>query len=397
MADIVKKFVLITENFPPCAGGGIAEWALGISENLSSMNHQVTVLSKWQKQTDINIHKDKLFRLKRMAGHDWRKFRYWYSLFYLWLFLRSNPECYIIATTWELGYCFVFLKKYFPLAKLVTIAHGREVTKLNKKKELKKFRKTIETSLLVFGVSRFTRNAILGKINGESKHKIVCLPNDVDTKRFYYDDDYNQILEYLEVPKGHKIIITLARIIERKGHDTVILCLPKVISQFPNTTYIIAGPRQERYYKKLIKLIEKLNLERNVIFTKFVNEDDLKKYYSQSDVYVMVSRTLPDGDSEGFGITFLEANACQCPVIGSYSGGIPDAVSDGISGYLVPPDDPDALAEKIIHIFSKPDLAEKLGEDGKKLIEEKFTWSKISSQLLFELDKMEGNHKTLSY
>ena len=84
-------------------------------------------------------------------------------------------------------------------------------------------------------------------------------------------------------------------------------------------------------------------------------------------------------------------------MIGSYSGGIPDAVSDGISGYLVPPDDPDALAEKIIHIFSKPDLAEKLGEDGKKLIEEKFTWSKISSQLLFELDKMEGNHKTLSY
>ena len=103
MADIVKKFVLITENFPPCVVGGIGEWALGISENLCLKNHSVTVLSKWKKGVDLSFHHDKPFTIKAMAGHDWRKFRYWYSLFYVWLFLKSNPECYIIATTWELG------------------------------------------------------------------------------------------------------------------------------------------------------------------------------------------------------------------------------------------------------------------------------------------------------
>ena len=108
MSKAGKNIAIITENFPPCAGGGIAEWALGISENLSSMNHQVTVLSKWQKQTDINIHKDKLFRVKRMGGHNWRKFRYWYSLFYLWLFLRSNMG---------IGLLFCFLEKVFSVSK----------------------------------------------------------------------------------------------------------------------------------------------------------------------------------------------------------------------------------------------------------------------------------------
>ncbi|MCD4693028.1 MAG: hypothetical protein K8R79_08950, partial [Calditrichales bacterium] len=148
MKNIKYNFAVITENFPPCAGGGIAEWALGVSENLSRFGHKVTVYSKWKGNVDLNIHNDKMFNIKRMRGHDWRKFRFWYSLYYIRKFLKTNPNGVILATSWELGHPFVFLKRRFPKAKLITIAHGLEVTKINTDKKLESFQQTINNSQL---------------------------------------------------------------------------------------------------------------------------------------------------------------------------------------------------------------------------------------------------------
>jgi len=387
-------FAIFTENFPPCAGGGIAEWAYGVGDNLSKLGHYVTIYTRWKrKNVDFNIHHEKLFLLQSMSGHDWHKYRFWYSLYYQWLYLRKNPGGVIIATTWELGYPFVYLKKHFPHAKIIIVNHGSEIYRLKKERKIKSFQRTCECADLVIAVSRFTRKTTISLLQSDNQDHIVFIPNGVDIERFNPVLGSRRILRQLGITENSKIILTLARVIERKGHDTVVRSLKKILKEFPETIYIIAGPCEQSYYRKLQGLIKNLGLEHNVVFIGYVDSKNLSKYYSSSDVYIMMSRTLESqGDCEGFGITFLEANACHCPVIGSDSGGIPDAVEDGVNGYLIPADDENRLADTVIALFRNPDLAKKMGKDGRKRIEERFTWERITGRILTELEKRDAKY-----
>ena len=126
-----------------------------------------------------------------------------------------------------------------------------------------------------------------------------------------------------------------------------------------------------------------LYLDDHVLFTGYVDPDQLNSLYNLCDVYVMLSRELvARGDTEGFGITFLEANACGKPVIGGDSGGVSDAILDGVTGFLVDPLDVDGVAEKLILLLEDPDLARRLGQQGRARVEGSFTWDGITKQLL---------------
>jgi len=381
-------FIIISDNFPPCKGGGIAEWALGIALNLGKNGYDVTVLSRWKEpEAAIRQHKSQPFQVHNMKGRDWNRYRYWYALYHLWQALRKTPHAIVIAATWELGAPMTRLKKLFPECRYIVVGHGLEVTKIEKTGKIKSFNATINRALTTIAVSRFTQEEINKRIHS-THNKAVFLPNGVDISRFHYTDNYAHIKEQLSIAPSTKIILTLARVIERKGHDTVLRALPKVLARHPDTVYIIAGPGHGTYIDKLNALIKELHLTKNVRFTSFVDDKDLNAFYSMSNIYVMVSRLIEsEGDSEGFGITFLEANACGCPVIGSYSGGIPDAVEDGINGFLVQPDDAEALAKKIIQIFDSKNLHQKLADQGLKRVQSQFTWEIITEQLLSIIKK----------
>lgn len=386
-----KHFAILTENFPPCKGGGIAEWALGVATNIGLVGNQVTVYSKWKQKPDLSQHDSLPFSIVEMAAHDWKTWRSLYSFWYTFKILRKNPKTVIVATTWELASPINLLKKFFPKAEWITIAHGLEVTKLKSAREIKKFQSVIELSTVVIAVSQFTRDSIIEKMKNRRHDHIYFVPNGVDLNRFKPSETALEFKRKLGISDSAKIILTLSRVIERKGHDTVIEALPKILAEFPETVYVIGGPWREDFYQKLQNQITKFQLERKVIFTGFINDEDLNDYYTMADVYIMVSRILKsNNDSEGFGITFLEANACLAPVIGSYSGGIPDAIEDGVSGYLVQPDDPDAVAERILKIFRDPDLKKSLGENGRKRIEKGFTWKILTKMIL---DFYESNRK----
>ena len=88
------------------------------------------------------------------------------------------------------------------------------------------------------------------------------------------------------------------------------------------------------------------------------------------------------GDTEGFGITYLEANACGKPVIGGDSGGVGDAIADGESGYLVDPLDAEGIAAKLLYLLKHAEEAERMGRYGRKRVEEAFTWDAIAVRLL---------------
>jgi phosphatidylinositol alpha-1,6-mannosyltransferase len=118
------------------------------------------------------------------------------------------------------------------------------------------------------------------------------------------------------------------------------------------------------------------------VFAGFVPNEVRGAFYDACDIYAMPSREIPEkGDVEGFGITYLEANAFGKPVIGGRSGGVAEAVIDGVTGILVDPWDVNAIASACIRFLKDPDLAERLGRQGRDRVKTEFSWDMICGEL----------------
>ena len=379
------NIAIITGHFPPSKGGGIAEWALGIARELPKLGHTTSVYVTHRKDRDLDIHKEEQFECRPMYGRNWHEFHRFYAGYYMWKILKENPETIFIVTTWGMAKAFNFLKKRYPKSKMIVVAHGLEITRLKSLRELKTMTKVVSSSDLVLSVSKFTRDEIINRLDRIDTNHVKFLPNGVDTNRFFPSKVDDAFLQKYNIPVGSDIILTLARIIKRKAHDDVIKAMPDILTEFPKAHYVIAGPHRKKdpYLHYLKQLTKELSVENHVTFIDFIPEEDLKKIYSVSKVYVMASRTLHEtGDSEGFGITFLEANACGCPVIGSYEGGIPDAVENEINGLLVPSDSPNDISKSIKKLFSNEDYRKNIAKMGMARVSEKFTWEKLTIQML---------------
>ena len=379
------NIAIITGHFPPSKGGGIAEWALGIARELPKLGHTTSVYVTHRKDRDLAIHKEEQFECRPMYGRNWHEFHRFYAGYYMWKILKENPETIFIVTTWGMAKAFNYLKKRYPKSKMIVVAHGLEITRLKSLRELKTMTKVVSSSDLVLSVSKFTRDEIINRLDRIDTNHVKFLPNGVDTNRFFPSKVDDAFLQKYSIPVGSDIILTLARIIKRKAHDDVIKAMPDILTEFPKAHYVIAGPHRKKdsYLHYLKQLTKELSVENHVTFIDFIPEEDLKKIYSASKVYVMASRTLHEtGDSEGFGITFLEANACGCPVIGSYEGGIPDAVENEINGLLVPSDSPNDISKSIKKLFSNEDYRKNIAKMGMARVSEKFTWEKLTIQML---------------
>jgi phosphatidylinositol alpha-1,6-mannosyltransferase len=172
-------------------------------------------------------------------------------------------------------------------------------------------------------------------------------------------------------------------LIERKGHDRVLSALPRIVEHFRDTLYCIVGIGP--YEGKLREQVKRLNLEESVRFMGRVSEEELVFLYNACQVFVMPSREISEGGHvEGFGIVYLEANACGKPVIGGRSGGVLEAIREGQTGWLVDPDSASDLADKIIDLLSHPEKAQALGEQGLQWVRKTFNWEDYAEQV-FEL------------
>ena len=381
----MKNVAIITGHFPPCKGGGIAEWALGIARELPKIGYQTSVYATNRKDRDLTVHKDESFSCVTMYGRNWHEFHKWYSMYYMWKILNKNPETIFIATTWGMAKSYSYLKKKYPQSKMIVVAHGLEVTRLKEGKELTSFKNVVNDSDLILCVSKYTKNEIIDRVDGIETNHIKFLPNGVDINRFFPVENTAGFLNRYNIPENSNIILTLARIIRRKGHDTVIKCLPSLIKKFPNIQYVIAGPHRKKdtYLDELKLLAKELSVENHIVFVDYIPDSDLNEIYSRSQVYVMVSRTYNDiGDSEGFGITFLEANACGCPVIGSTEGGIPDAVENNKNGLLVPADDIKSLTKAIEKFLEDQSFRRKIIDKGIERVNNDFTWEKLTIKMV---------------
>lgn len=374
-----KKIIVFSEDFPPVSGG-VAQWAAGVAVGIHKQGHEIRVLTRYRKEF---LPKSDLyeFPISFIKGKRWKQFRSLYCHQSIKsIYQQGYKPDLIIATTWNFARGIINLARE-NRTKLITVVHGLEVTR--KMPFIKKLwlKRTLHMSDLVIAVSQFTRDRIIENHSANGIN-ISVIQNGVNISKFDPQVDTSDLKKKFGI-KDEKIILTLARVIERKGHDKVIEALPRIKKQIPNTKYIIAGDWKEDYFRKLKALVTELQLDQTVIFTGYISPDDVKYFYNLCDVYIMPSRELEkEGDTEGFGITFLEANACEKPVIGGNSGGVGDAIVDGETGFLVNPLDTEEIAEKLMQLLSDSELSQQMGKQGRRRIEKEFTWDIISTKIM---------------
>lgn len=201
-------------------------------------------------------------------------------------------------------------------------------------------------------ISNFTCNEIqkkIGKINSE----VINLG--VDLNKFGICPAKNQ--------NSEKIILGVGALKFRKGYHVSIPAIAKVKEHYPDIKYYIVGNQSNlEYFNKLKTLVEKYGLNNNVEFLRELSDQDLNKLYCDCGLFLLTS--VNDGHSfEGFGLVYIEANACAKPVVGATGSGAEDAIKDGYSGFLVPQNDINATSKAILKILDDQELYKKMSKD----------------------------------
>ncbi|HYT05866.1 MAG TPA: glycosyltransferase family 4 protein [Gemmatimonadales bacterium] len=201
-----------------------------------------------------------------------------------------------------------------------------------------------------------------------------------DPVRFRPGVDTSDVRQRFELPDGAAPwLLTVARLEPHKGVDTVIKALPAILEQAPTVRYAVAGAGPAR--EPLEKLARKTGVADRVRFLGQVGERDLPALYNVASVYVGASRRAERIGVEGFGIALVEAAACGLPVVAGNSGGIPDAVREGETGFLVPPEDPAALGEAVTRLLADAALARRVGAAGRRAVETYYNWDRVVRDL----------------
>ena len=166
----------------------------------------------------------------------------------------------------------------------------------------------------------------------------------------------------------------------RKGQDVLIQALPLVRARVPDAALLVVGGGP--YRGRLERLVAERGLGRHVVLTGSVPWAELPAHFDAGDVFAMPARTRNRGlDVEGLGIVYLEASATGLPVVAGDSGGAPDAVLEGETGFVVPGADVDAVADRVARLLEDGGLARRMGERGRAWVEEAWRWDTIGLRL----------------
>lgn len=317
--------------------GGIKNFNCNFLEVLLNQRHRVVVVSLNDREKYINPYVIS-FPVGSIIGFLSKFLFVFYSFYSV---INCKPKLIVcghidfIPVAQILNYLFSI--------PFVCIVHGVEI----------KFLKKIEKRCLIkaksiLAASRFTRDCILKVVPGYPNEKIFVVGNTFDDKKFSPSPRPEYLLRRLSLQKDDLVIMTVSRLDNReqyKGHDKVLMVLKEIHQDFPSLHYIIVGSGDD--LPRIKALAKKLKIENKVIFCNSVSDEELPDYYSLCDVFVMPS------SYEGFGIVFLEALSSGKPVVAGIKDGSADPLLDGQLGYLVDPDDLEALKNVIIKILKK--------------------------------------------
>ena len=247
---------------------------------------------------------------------------------------------------------------------------------------------------LVITNSEFTREFVA--TCGVAASRIVKICPGADPAHFRPGVDSSALARRLGV-EGRPTLLTVSRIVRAnryKGHDVVLRALPQVVREIPDLAYLVVGEGDDLDY--LRRLASECGVRENVVFAGRVSDEELPLLYNACDAFIMCSREDRSRRgilAEGFGIALVEASACGKPVIAGRSGGIGDAVKDGVTGLLVDPLDSDAVADAILKVLRDPAMAERLGANGRLWVETEMNWARAAEEFERAMEQFFPNGK----
>ncbi len=329
------KSLLVTFNYPPDLGGMAEYYAVIVKR----ANGEIMVLHLPYKKTPLS----------------------WLSYFPELFRRRKKFDRLLVGNILPLGYLALVLKFFCGISYNV-YTHGKDV--LRELSFWKRFWAGVILSNAgeFYANSEYVRNSIANRY-GISREKIIVEYPRVDVVALQKD-----ALSVEPVPKNSPfVLLSVGRLVERKGFDMVI----RAISRLRGISYWIIGEGEDEMRLRAIAKI--CNIENAVHFFGAVSRPALYGYYKSCDAFIMPSRDI-NGDVEGFGIVFLEAAVFKKPAIGGRSGGIPEAIDEGRTGFLADPLDPKDIARAIERCMNNPFLTREMGERGYERVKQKFDY-----------------------
>ena len=220
-------------------------------------------------------------------------------------------------------------------------------------------------------LGEFTRKAISRPISDSARASMVKIAPGIDTDHFAPVDstDLKRSLGLTE----KKIIVSVGRLVHRKGQDVLIAAMPEILREIPDAHLLLIGEGPYRQY--LETRVKKLQLDSHVSFIGRISYRDLPRYICLGEVFAMPARSRFAGlEVEGLGIVYLEASACGLPVLAGNSGGAPDAVREGVTGVVVDGRDAQTVAQSISELLAAPERARQMGLAGRAWIIKEWRW-----------------------
>ncbi|PAX51492.1 glycosyltransferase [Brunnivagina elsteri] len=212
--------------------------------------------------------------------------------------------------------------------------------------------------------------------------KIIVHGSGIDCDRFAFKARYISCDRQIR-------IVTIGRLIEKKGIEYSIRAVAKILKDYPNLEYNIIG---EGYLKKdFQQLINKFDIKDKIHLLGWKNQQEIIETLDNSHIFIAPSVTAINGNQDAPVNTLKEAMAMGLPVIGTYHGGIPELVEDGISGFLVPERDANAIANKIIYLIEHPEIWLSMGKAGRSYVEKHYNIHQLNQELIEVYKQVSGN------
>lgn len=256
----------------------------------------------------------------------------------------------------------VLLLRFIPSITTIVYIHGEELTTRDAAYDAQpRLRSVLVAADRIVVVSKFTK-AVVEEILGVSDKKIVLIPNGVDTNRFTPGPKNPVLVKRFNLESSF-LFVSVCRLVKKKGVDKAIEAFALVREKIGDAKLMIVGGGP--YQEELASIVKRLSLDDSVIFTGPVPERELVDHYRLGDVFIMPNRAMPDGDTEGFGLVFLEANSCGLPVIAGSDGGSREAVQDGINGLVVDGNSAIEISVAMLNLRFNPTLRQLLIKGGR--------------------------------
>lgn len=360
----IERYLVISPDFPPPFIGGSLVY---INTLVNNSNEAFDVLTSKSQVTEHSTRKfaHKEIRTKFLVkSNDPSKIRLFISYTYLIIWttfkMLTNPYKLVVANPGAIGNSILFILGKFLGFKVVGIAYAEELTiplKTNGIKNIIK-RKIIKYSYKrasgFIVVCHFCKNLLVNEFSVNEK-SIDVIPSCLSLEKFSKEKNIN---------KTKNSIISVGRLIERKGFHLLINSVVRLQKKIPDLSLIIVGDGPMKV--KLKSLIEKQNAENFIKLKNSVNDEELKDLYQKTQLFVLANYQLINGDTEGCPSVFSEAMNYGMPIIGGKNAGVDTAIIDGENGIIINSIIPKELDEAIFYLLSNVEVMEKMITAGKK-------------------------------